>query len=327
MAWSGQGPAPDPYLGGLSGLNVLKIVPTGLDKQVVLAATNVGIFLSTDHGVTWANESARPGSGLPTGVGVSDLLLAESLIGGGDVLYAAIPGWGVYRAVLGMGGEILDNGHFNPVTPTVAQLPLSWAPVNGTGSIQPPPVANSTAVKKPIANPVTAPTVISAGGAASGGMLQAGTYFVKYTWTDGTGETEVSPESVQFTVAAGNIPLVSLPARPAGVTGANIYLTQTDGASNSEFFYAATTLGPTSLTLIVPQATNDGLNAFPTPYCTTMRAERRALSGRDQYWPDPANPARGPRLDGRRRRLGRADPVHQRRPADGWHLRDYARQQ
>ena len=108
LAWAGPGPAPEPDLGGLSALNVVKILPTGLsnssyltlDQQIVLAATSGGLFLSGDGGVSWSNESARAGSGLPAGAAVSDLILDSSQIGNGDILYAAIPGGGVYRAVL-----------------------------------------------------------------------------------------------------------------------------------------------------------------------------------------------------------------------------------
>ena len=97
-------------------------------------------------------------------------------------------------------------------------------------------------------------------------MLQAGTYRVKYNWTDPSGQTVASPESAPFIVAAGNIPQVSLPKLPKGATGANLYLTQPGGAPNSEFLYAATAVGATTLNLVIPQAVNTGLNGNPTPY-------------------------------------------------------------
>ena len=141
------GRAPDPALGGLGTMDVQRIIPTTLETdgtpntQIVLAGTGQGVFLSQDGGQTWSNESARTGSGLPTGVGVSDLVLAASDTGGGDVLYAAIPGQGVYSAVLAKGGEILNpfTGHFYPVIPTQGQLPLTWTNVSAglTGQATP----------------------------------------------------------------------------------------------------------------------------------------------------------------------------------------------
>jgi hypothetical protein len=81
------------------------------------------------------------------------------------------------------------------------------------------------------------------------GLLQAGSYFLKYTYTGPSGETTVSPESTQFTVSAGQIPVVLLtdPDRdpsgiglfPAGVTGVNIYLTVAAGATGTETLYAS----------------------------------------------------------------------------------------
>jgi uncharacterized repeat protein (TIGR03803 family) len=138
----GGGTAPDPAINGLglAGVNVRRIIPTGLtvdgtpNTQVLLAGTDQGVFLSQDGGQTWRDESGRPGSNLPPG-GVSDLVLAASQVGGGDVLYTAIPGAGVYSTVLAPGGEILVNGHFNPIIPSQAKLPLTWtdisAPLNG----------------------------------------------------------------------------------------------------------------------------------------------------------------------------------------------------
>jgi hypothetical protein len=76
------------------------------------------------------------------------------------------------------------------------------------------------------------------GGGSTGGFLPAGTYFAKYTWTDGAGETLASSESTVFTVAAGNIASVGVPAFPTGVAGWNLYLTPTNGASGTETLYS-----------------------------------------------------------------------------------------
>jgi hypothetical protein len=97
---------------------------------------------------------------------------------------------------------------------------------------------NLIAANPAIANPTTAPTVNVTGGGSTGGFLPAGTYFAKYTWTDGAGETPASSESTVFTVAAGNIPSVGVPAFPTGVAGWNLYLTPTNGASGTETLYS-----------------------------------------------------------------------------------------
>jgi hypothetical protein len=92
-----------------------------------------------------------------------------------------------------------------------------------------------------VANPTVAPTVNPTGGGASGGTLPAGTYFVSYAWDSGIGRTLPKESAASFVVAAGNIPTVTVPALPAGVASAHVYLTQAGGASGSEVFYGVTT--------------------------------------------------------------------------------------
>lgn len=91
----------------------------------------------------------------------------------------------------------------------------------------------------------TAPSVNPTGGGASGGNLAAGTYYIQYTFVGNFegGETWGSAEHsgatpVQFTIAAGNIPRVTLPSLPEGVSHINIYLTQPGGAAGTETLYA-----------------------------------------------------------------------------------------
>lgn len=97
---------------------------------------------------------------------------------------------------------------------------------------------NLIAANPAIANPTTAPTVAVTGGGASGGNLAAAVYFVSYTWVDGAGETTAKESATSFTVAAGNIPRVTIPATPTGASGANIYLTAAGGATLTETLYA-----------------------------------------------------------------------------------------
>jgi hypothetical protein len=88
-----------------------------------------------------------------------------------------------------------------------------------------------------IAAPARQPAVNITGGGAAGGSLASGAYFLKYTWTTPLGETTGSPESQTFTVAAGNIPSVSIDPAPPGATGVNVYLTAAGGGSNTEVLY------------------------------------------------------------------------------------------
>jgi len=106
--------------------------------------------------------------------------------------------------------------------------------------------------------PWVAATVVPTGGGSVGGSLAAGTYYVAYTWIDtlsgqetadnqpgGYGSAGGASESAQFTVAAGNIPQVTLPALPAWASSANIYLTPAGGAKGSEVLYATGIMGTT----------------------------------------------------------------------------------
>lgn len=123
------------------------------------------------------------------------------------------------------------------LTPLIASPTVSLAQLQSgglAGVIGQTIAANSTA----IAPVLSAPTVSATGGGTTGGSLPAGTYYLQFTETNGIGETLPSPESASFTVAAGNIPQVTLPAIASGLNGINIYLTQPGGASGSETLYA-----------------------------------------------------------------------------------------
>ena len=98
-----------------------------------------------------------------------------------------------------------------------------------------PPSTNTAVLPAPRLQPGVNPT----GGGATGGVLPAGTYYLVYTHTNANGETPASPESLQFTVAAGNVPSVTISPLPQGVTGINIYLSPTNGAPASEVYYVS----------------------------------------------------------------------------------------
>jgi hypothetical protein len=87
------------------------------------------------------------------------------------------------------------------------------------------------AFAQPSSNPGIAPTVAATGGGSSGGLLDAGNFFVRYTFAGPFGETYASAASSMFTVSAGNIPRVTIPALPTGATSAKIYLSPPGGTA------------------------------------------------------------------------------------------------
>ena len=92
--------------------------------------------------------------------------------------------------------------------------------------------------------PTAAPTVAPAGGGTTGGQLAPGTYILSYTFVNAAGaETYASPYSAPFTVTAGQIPQVTLPPLPGGVspgatTAYNIYLSGPTADPTSVIRYA-----------------------------------------------------------------------------------------
>lgn len=120
--------------------------------------------------------------------------------------------------------------------PSIQASSAAWSDFTGGGIAN---ILNLVIAANPaIASPTTAPTVVATGGGSTGGNLPAGTYYVSYTWTDGAGETIAKEIAASFTIAAGNIPQVTIPALPTGASSANIYLTAAGGASGTEVLYA-----------------------------------------------------------------------------------------
>lgn len=98
-----------------------------------------------------------------------------------------------------------------------------------------------------IAAPSAAATTANTTAASS---LPIGTYFLKYTWVL-NGETTPGPEAT-FTTTTGQLATATIPISPAGVTLANIYLTPTNGISNSETLYLQNVTVSPSATTAVP---------------------------------------------------------------------------
>lgn len=126
---------------------------------------------------------------------------------------------------------------YNYVTPNVLASGKAWADLLA-GGLTARVEALITSNTANSAAPTVAPTATATGGGATGGSLAAGTYYIVITETDGVGETTVSPESLQLTVSATNIPRVTFPTLKSGNTARNIYLTAANGASGTETLYA-----------------------------------------------------------------------------------------
>jgi hypothetical protein len=128
------------------------------------------------------------------------------------------------------------------------------------------------------AAPTAAPTASAAGGGSSGGLLAAGTYLLKFTETNGLGETTASPELASaITVAAGNIPQVTFPSLQTGNVARDLYATPANGASGTEVLYAT---GITTTTYNMAAAAKTNSFAVPPPAVNTTGLSYTDANGR-----------------------------------------------
>src|SRR5579872_402698 len=134
--------------------------------------------------------------------------------------------------------------------------------------------------------PTAAPTATATGGGSTGGALAAGTYYLVFTETNGIGETTVSPESTQLSVAAGNQPLVTFPTLKTGNTARNLYITAPGGASGTEVLYATgitagtynlAAAGPTNSYAVNPPTANTTGLSYNTSAGLTMNTPLQLL--------------------------------------------------
>ncbi len=116
-----------------------------------------------------------------------------------------------------------------------------------------------------IPSPSSAPTASPSGGGSSGGLLAPGSYVVVVTYATSHGQSAPGPASSSFSVAAGQVPRVTLPAIPAGYV-ANLYLSAPGGTAASATLYRA---GVTSSTVDLAQAAPAGAAALPTSATST----------------------------------------------------------
>ncbi len=115
-----------------------------------------------------------------------------------------------------------------------------WTMRDANGNVDP------TFVDFTIANPSAQASNITT--ATTGGSLTAATYYVKYTWVTSFGETQASPERsiVVPTGTSTNTITVTLPAFPANVTSANIYISTATGTETKQGSTATTTYTQTA---------------------------------------------------------------------------------
>ena len=105
--------------------------------------------------------------------------------------------------------------------------------------------------------------MLPTGGGTTGGGLAPGNYYIIYTYIYASGtESFGSPQSATFTVSAGNVPEVVLPALPNGTTGYNIYLSDSAADPGSAQRYASTVTS--SIFLLQTAAPDGGLSLPPT---------------------------------------------------------------
>jgi hypothetical protein len=107
----------------------------------------------------------------------------------------------------------------------------------------------------------TVPTVNATGGGAAGGSLAAGTYRVSVVNVDAAGqESSDVVISATFTVSAGNIPRVTMPALASGVSSRKLFLTDTNAPTASRKLYLT---GNTTTTADLASASwTDGTTTF-----------------------------------------------------------------
>jgi hypothetical protein len=102
-----------------------------------------------------------------------------------------------------------------------------------------------------IADPTVAPTLAVALDASTS-SLAAGTYTVGYAWRANGGTTLLSPTAA-LTIAAGQAIAVTLPAFPAGVSSADIFMSV--GPNNATLAFAANTTSSAAPLSALPLST------------------------------------------------------------------------
>jgi hypothetical protein len=127
-------------------------------------------------------------------------------------------------------------------------------------------IDNLIAANAPVPNPTAAATVSVAG---TTGLLAAGTYQVAYTFRDSFGETLAGGQSATFTITAGQIATVTLPALPAPADEIWLYVSPVNNPTGPLSLYAT---GITTTTYAMTQASGSDPSASPPSANTTGAA-------------------------------------------------------
>jgi hypothetical protein len=105
------------------------------------------------------------------------------------------------------------------------------------------------------ADPTVAATLTNPTAAST---LTAATYYVRYTWATATGETVACTTEASKTITAGQVLTVTVPAFPAGVKQARVYVGTTTGTANLKY-QGAINASAGSLTINAPITTTSSI--------------------------------------------------------------------
>lgn len=117
-----------------------------------------------------------------------------------------------------------------------------------------------------------AATATATGGGASGGLLEAATYTLRYTYVNGFGESLPSTVSANLVVSATNIPRVTFPALPTGAGSRNLYVITAAGRT----YLYATGITTTTFDMAVALASSSDVNRSAVPTVDTTAASASA---------------------------------------------------
>lgn len=114
-------------------------------------------------------------------------------------------------------------------------------------------------------------TAAATGGGASGGLLEAATYTLRYTYVNGFGESLPSTVSADLVVSATNIPRVTFAALPTGAGSRNLYV-----IAGSRTYLYATGITTTTFDMAVALASSSDLGRSAVPTVDTSAAAASA---------------------------------------------------
>lgn len=154
------------------------------------------------------------------------------------------------------GGTItgsLKKANGKPINAGVITLTLSQAGTSGATSLTTDPVycgTSATGAVVGIADPYVAPQLSANYG--SGSLPGGATYYVVYTYTGATGESQASPEATLIMTASGTLNVAAPTLQPENATGYKVYIGTAQGAETLQA--TVTGFGPYSQSVNVVAA-------------------------------------------------------------------------